>query len=337
MTDRHPPPKKFALPAAWITVAFAGLAVSAMLPIDDASAQDYPSRPVRWMVGFAAGGSSDIVARLVSEWLQTRLGQPFLVENRPGAGSNLAAETVVNAPPDGYTLLSVTSANAINATVNKRSLSFDLLRQIAPVAGSAYGPSVMVVHPSVPATSIAEFIAYAKANPGKINMGSAGVGTTSHLAGELFKSMAAVDLVHVPYRGSAPALADLVGGQVQVMFDAMISTLPHIQSGKLRALGVTTTTRSDVLSSLPAIADTVPGYEAIIWYGVGAPQGTPAEIVAKLNREINAGLTSAKIKSQLAELGSTPIVMRPDEFGAFVRSETEKWEKVIRLSGTKVE
>jgi tripartite-type tricarboxylate transporter receptor subunit TctC len=337
MTDRHPPPKKCAPPAAWIAVAFAGLAVSAMLRTDGASAQDYPSRPVRWVVGFAAGGSSDIVARLLSEWLQTRLGQPVLVENRPGAGSNLAAEAVVSAPPDGYTLLSVTSANAINATVNKRSLSFDLIKQIAPVAGSAYGPSVMVVHPSVPATSVSEFIAYAKANPGKINMGSAGVGTTSHLAGELFKSMAAVDLVHVPYRGSAPALADLVGGQVQVMFDAMISTLPHIQSGKLRALGVTTTTRSDVLSSLPAIAETVPGYEAIIWYGVGVPYGTPAEIVSKLNREINAGLTSAKIKSQLAELGSTPIVTRPDEFGAFVRSETEKWERVIKLSGTKVE
>ena len=334
MTDRRPSPKKLARHALWIA---AGLALSTMTPVEDASAQDYPSRPVRWVVGFAAGGSSDIVARLVSEWLQTGLGQPFLVENRPGAGSNLAAETVVNAPPDGYTLLSVTSANAINATVNKRSLSFDLTKQIAPVAGSAYGPSVMVVHPSVPATSVAEFIAYAKANPGKINMGSAGVGTTSHLAGELFKSMAAVDLVHVPYRGSAPALADLVGGQVQVMFDAMISTLPHIQSGKLRALGVTTTTRSDVLSSLPAVADTVPGYEATIWYGVGAPQGTSAEIIAALNREINAGLTSTKIKSQLAELGSTPIVMRPDEFGAFVRSETEKWEKVIKLSGTKVE
>jgi tripartite-type tricarboxylate transporter receptor subunit TctC len=338
MTDRRLPPKKFAPLAVWTATALtACLAVLPMAPIDAAFAQDYPTRPVRWVVGFAAGGSSDIVARLLSEWLQTRLGQPVLVENRPGAGSNLAAEAVVNAPPDGYTLLSVTSANAINATVNRRSLSFDLIKQIAPVAGSAYGPSVMVVHPSVPATSVSEFIAYAKANPGKINMGSAGVATTSHLAGELFKSMAAVDLVHVPYRGSAPALADLLGGQVQVMFDAMISTLPHIQSGKLRALGVTTTTRSDVLSSLPAIAETVPGYEAIIWYGVGVPYGTPAEIVSKLNRELNAGLTSAKIKSQLAELGSTPIIMRPDEFGSFVRSETEKWENVIKLSGTKVE
>ena len=252
--------------------------------------RDYPTRPVRWVVGFPAGGSSDIVARILSEWLQSRLGQTFLIENKPGAGSNIAAEAVVNSPPDGYTLLSVTSANAINATVNKRTLSFDLLKQIAPVAGSAYGPSVMVVNPSLPAKTVAEFIAYAKANPGKINMGSAGVATTSHMAGELFKAMAAVDLVHVPYRGSAPALTDLVGGQVQVMFDAMISTMPHIQSGKLRALGVTTAARSEVLADLPTIAETVPGYEAIIWYGVGAPRGTPTDIVGKLNREFNAGL-----------------------------------------------
>jgi tripartite-type tricarboxylate transporter receptor subunit TctC len=223
----------------------AALAIVLAMGISCAFAQssDYPTRPVRWVVGFAAGGSSDIVARLMSDWLQERLGEAFLVENRPGAGSNLAAEAVVNAPPDGYTLLSVTSANAINATVNKKSLPFDIVKQIAPVAGTARGPNVMVVHPSIPATTVAEFIGYAKANPGKINMGSAGVGTTSHLAGELFKAMAGVDLVHVPYRGSAPALTDLVGGQVQAMFDAMITTLPHIQAGKLRALGVTTATR----------------------------------------------------------------------------------------------
>jgi tripartite-type tricarboxylate transporter receptor subunit TctC len=304
-----------------------------------ASAQvtDYPTRPVRWVVGFSAGGSSDIVARLVSEWLQERMGQPFLIENRPGAGSNIATEAVVNAAPDGYTLGSVTSANAINATVNKRSLSFDLNKQITPVAGSARGPNVMVVHPSVPAKTVSEFIAYAKANPGKINMGSAGVGTTSHLAGELFKAMAGVDLLHVPYRGSAPALTDLVAGQVQVMFDAMITTLPHIQSGKLRALGVTTTTRSQVLADIPSIAETVPGYEAVIWYGVGAPRGTPTEIVGKLNREMNAALASAKITSRLAELGAAPIIASPQEFGAFVRAETEKWEEVVRTSGTKVD
>jgi tripartite-type tricarboxylate transporter receptor subunit TctC len=277
------------------------------------------------------------VARLLSERLQERLGQPFLVENRPGAGSNTATEAAVNSPPDGYTLFSVTSANAINATMNKRSLSFDLLKQVVPVAGSARGPSVMVVNASVPAKTVAEFIAYAKANPGKINMGSPGVGTTGHMAGELFKAMAAVDLVHVPYRGSAPALTDLIGGQVQVMFDAMISTLPHVQSGKLRALAVTTATRSEVLSDLPTIAETVPGYEAVIWYGVGVPQRTPPDIVGKLNREMNAAFGSPKIKSQFAELGATPIVVSPDEFGTFVRSEVEKWEKVIKLSGTKVE
>jgi tripartite-type tricarboxylate transporter receptor subunit TctC len=302
-----------------------------------AQASDYPTRPVRWVVGFAAGGSSDIVARLMSDWLQERVGQAFLVENRPGAGSNLAAEAVVNAPPDGYTLLSVTSANAINATVNKKSLAFDLVKQIAPIAGTARGPNVMVVHPSIPATTVAEFIAYAKANPGKINMGSAGVGTTSHLAGELFKAMAGVDLVHVPYRGSAPALTDLVGGQVQVMFDAMITTLPHIQAGKLRALGVTTATRSPVLASLPAIAESVPGYEAVIWYGVGAPHGTSAETIGKLNREMNAALAAPKITAKLAELGATPIIGSPEEFGTFVRSEIAKWETVIKVSGTKVD
>jgi tripartite-type tricarboxylate transporter receptor subunit TctC len=313
----------------------AGLAI--MISCAFAQSSDYPTRPVRWVVGFAAGGSSDIVARLMSDWLQERLGQPFLVENRPGAGSNLAAEAVVNAPPDGYTLLSVTSANAINATVNKKSLPFDLIKQIAPVAGTARGPNVMVVHPSIPASTVAEFIAYAKANPGKINMGSAGVGTTSHLAGELFKAMAGVELVHVPYRGSAPALTDLVGGQVQVMFDAMITTLPHIQAGKLRALGVTTATRSPVLASLPAIAESVPGYEAVIWYGVGVPQGTSAEIVGKLNREMNAALAAPKITVKLTELGATPIVGSPEEFGNFVKSEIAKWESVIKLSGTKVD
>jgi tripartite-type tricarboxylate transporter receptor subunit TctC len=317
------------------------LAVAAIAGIGSASSQapapDYPTRPVRWVVGFAAGGSTDILVRIFSTWLQERLGQPVAIENKPGAGSNIAAEAVASSPPDGYTLLSVTSANAINATVNKRTLSFDLVKQIAPVAGMAYGPSVMVVNPSLPVHTVAEFIAYAKANPGKINMGSAGVATTSHLAGELFKAMAGVDLVHVPYRGAAPAITDLIGGQLQVVIDAMISTLPHIQSGQLRALGVTTAQRSGVLPNLPTIAETVPGYEAIIWYGVGVPQGTPVEVIRKLNREINAGLASPKIKSQLAELGSTPIVATPEEFGAFVESETDKWEKVIKLSGTKVD
>jgi tripartite-type tricarboxylate transporter receptor subunit TctC len=327
--------------AICLAVAAAGAAggdsTPALAQTSQASSQDYPARPVRWVVGFPAGGSSDIVARILGDWLQERLGQPFLVDNRPGAGSNLAAEAVIHSPPDGYTLLSVTSANAINATVNKKSLAFDLLRQIAPVAGSARGPNVLVVHPSVPAATVAEFIAYAKANPGRINMGSPGVGTTGHMAGELLKAMAAIDLVHVPYRGSAPALTDLIGGQVQVMLDAMITTLPHIQSGKLRALGVTTATRSQALPDLPAIAETVAGYEAVIWYGVGAPHGTPADIVVKLNREINAALASPKIHARLAELGSTPIIVSAAEFGAFVRSETEKWEKVVTRSGLKVE
>jgi tripartite-type tricarboxylate transporter receptor subunit TctC len=313
------------------------ISLAAFVTIATASAQDYPTRPVRWVVGFAAGGSTDILVRPFSDWLAERLGQPVLVENKPGAGSNIAAEAVASSAPDGYTLLSVTSANAINATVNKRTLSFDLTKQIAPVSGMAYGPSVMVVNPALPVRTVAEFIAYAKANPGKVNMGSAGVATTSHMAGELFKAMAGIDLVHVPYRGAAPALTDLIGGQVQVVIDAMISTLPHIQSGKLRALGVTTATRSDVLPDLPTIAETVPGYEAIIWYGVGVPQGTPADVVRRLNREINAGLASPRIKSQLRELGSTPITGSPEEFGAFVRAETEKWEKVIKLSGTKVD
>jgi tripartite-type tricarboxylate transporter receptor subunit TctC len=300
-------------------------------------ARDYPARPVRWVVGFPAGGSTDIVARILGAWLQERLGQPFLVENKPGAGSNIAAEAVVNAPVDGYTLLSVTSANAINATVNRKTLSFDILTQIAPVAGSARGPNVLVVHPSVPVTSVAEFIAYAKARPGKLNMGTPGVATTGHMAGELFKAMAGVDLVHVPYRGSAPAVTDLIAGQVQMMVDAMVTTLPHIQAGKLRALGVTTATRSETLPYVPTIAETVPGYEAVIWYGVGVPRGTPPDIVGKLNREINTGLASPKIKSQLADLGSSPIIASPQEFGAFVKAEIEKWEKVIKVSGTKVD
>jgi tripartite-type tricarboxylate transporter receptor subunit TctC len=313
----------------------------ALAGTDSAGAQDrapdYPSRPVRWVVGFSAGGSTDIVARILSRWLQERLGQPFLVENKPGAGSNIAAEAVVNAPADGYTLLSVTSANAINATVNKKSLSFDILTQIAPVAGLAHGPNVLVVHPSIPVTTVAEFIAYAKARPGRLNMGTPGVATTGHMAGELFKAMAGVDLVHVPYRGSAPAVTDLIAGQVQMMIDAMVTTLPHIQSGKLRALGVTTATRSEALANVPTIAETVPGYEAVIWFGVGVPQGTPADVVGKLNRAINAGLASPKIKSQLAELGSSPIMASPPEFGAFVRAEIQKWEKVIEDSGTKVD
>jgi tripartite-type tricarboxylate transporter receptor subunit TctC len=319
-----------------IRIGWLAAGIGLML-IVGAAAQDYPSRPVRWVVGFPPGGSTDVIARILSAWMQERLGQPVLVENKPGAGSNIGTEFVVNSPPDGYTLISVTSANAINTTVNRRSLSFDLLKQLAPVAGSALGPSVMVVNPSVPVNSVAEFIAYAKANPGKVNMGSAGVATTSHMAGELFKAMAGVDLVHVPYRGSAPALNDLVGGQVQVMFDAMVSTLPLIQSGKIRALAVTTAAKSETLPNLPTIAETVPGYEAVIWYGVGVPAGTSPDVIRRLNREFNAALTSPAIKARLVDLGSTPIVGSPEDFWAFAKSEIEKWERVIKLSGTKVD
>jgi tripartite-type tricarboxylate transporter receptor subunit TctC len=332
---RSAPGNRLGLALYAVAAFFVGVAGLSLW--NSAWAQNYPARPVRWLVGFPAGGSSDIVARIMSEWLQAQLGQPFLIENRPGAGSNTATEAGVNSSPDGYTVFSVTSANAINASVYKRSLTFDLVKQIAPVAGMALGPSVMVVNPSLPVANVAEFIAYAKANPGKINMASAGVGTTSQMAGELFKSMAGVDLVHVPYRGSAPALTDMLAGQVQVMFDAMISTLPHIKSGKLKALAVTTKARSDVLPNVPTIAETVPGYEATIWYGLGAPQGIPAEIAARLNGGINAGLASPKIKARLADLGSTPIIVSPAEFGNFVKAETEKWEKVVAASGIKVQ
>jgi tripartite-type tricarboxylate transporter receptor subunit TctC len=292
---------------------------------------------VRWVIGFPPGGSTDTLVRILSEAMQARLGQTVLVENKPGAASNIATDAVVNASPDGYTLAAVTSANAINATINKRTLTFDFLKQLAPVSGLAQGPSVMVVHPSVPANSVGEFIAYARANPGKINMGTPGIGTTGHMAGELFKAMAGVDLAHIPYRGSAPAITDLIGGQIHVMFDAMVSTLPQIQSGKICALAVTTAARSDVLPDIPTIAETVPGYEAVIWFGVGVPTGTPTEVVGKLNREISAALSSPKVKGKLTELGSSPIIASPGEFWTFARSETEKWEKVIRQSGVKVD
>jgi tripartite-type tricarboxylate transporter receptor subunit TctC len=302
-----------------------------------AAAQSYPTHPIRWIIGFPPGGPTDILVRIMGEWLQTRLGQPVVVENKPGAASNIATETVINAAADGYTIASVTSANAINATVNKRTLTFDYLKQLVPVAGMSQGPSVLVVNPSMPATNVAELIAYAKANPGKLNFGSPGVGSTGHLAGELFKAMAGVDLVHVPYRGAAPAMTDLIGGQIQVIFDSMVTTLPHVQGGRVRALAVTSTARSPLLPDLPTIAETVPGYEAAIWFGVGVPRGTPAEVIARLNREINAGLASEKMKAQLAKLGTTPMVETSEEFWAFAKGETEKWEKVIQQAGIKVD
>ena len=302
-----------------------------------AAAQSYPAHPIRWLIGFPPGGPTDILVRLMGEWLQSRLGQAVVVENRPGAASNIATEALVNAAADGYTIGSVTSANAVNATVNRRALAFDFLKSLTPVAGMSQGPSVLVVNPSVPAQTLAELIAYAKTNPGKINFGSPGVGSTGHLAGELFKAMAGVDLVHVPYRGAAPAMTDLIGGQIQVLFDSMVSVLPHVRSGRVRALGVTSATRSALLPDLPAIAETVPGYESVIWFGVGAPRGTPPEIVARLNREINAGLDSSPMKAKLAELGTTPMVVTPDAFWQFAKGETAKWANVIERAGIKTD
>jgi tripartite-type tricarboxylate transporter receptor subunit TctC len=301
-----------------------------------AGAQGYPARPVRIIVGFAAGGTADIIARLMGQWLSERLGQPFIIENRPGGGTNIATEAVAKASPDGYTLLLVIETSAINATLYNR-LNFDFIRDIAPVASISRFPLVMVVNPSVPAKTVPEFIAYAKANPGKINFGSGGIGTSPHVAGELFKMMTGVDLVHVPYRGAAPAVADLLAGQVQVYFSNMASSIEHIRAGKLRPLAVTTATRSDALPDVPTMGEFVPGHEASSWAGVGAPKATPAEIVDKLNKEINAGLADPKIKARLADLGGTPLVGSPADFGKFIAEETEKWAKVIRAANIKAE
>jgi len=301
-----------------------------------AKAQTYPTRPVRIVVGFPPGGSTDIFARLIGQWLSERLGQPFVVENRPGANSNIGTETVVHAAADGYTVLLVTASNAINSSVYDK-LNFNFIRDIIPVAGIVRLPNAMVVHPSLPATSVPEFIAYAKANPGKINMASAGTGSPSHLAGELFKMMTGINMVHVPYRGGAQAITDLLAGQVQVQFDALPSSVEHIRSGKLRALAVTTNARSTALPEISTIGEFVPGYESSGWYGLGAPKSTPATIIQKLNSEINAALADAGIKARLAELGGTTIVGSPSEFGKLIAEDTEKWAKVVKFSGIKPE
>jgi tripartite-type tricarboxylate transporter receptor subunit TctC len=301
-----------------------------------ACAQNYPARPVRIIVGFPAGGSADLAARLVGQWLSERLGQQFVVENRVGAGGNIGVEAVVNAAADGYTLLLIGPPQAINATLYEK-LNFNFLRDIAPIAAILRYPNVMEVHPSVPARTVPEFIAYAKANPGKLNFASAGNGTSQHVSGELFKAMTGVNMVHVPYRGNAPALTDMVGGQVQVMFDNMPTSIEFIRAGKLRPLAVTTAVRSEALPDLPTVADFVPGYEASGWFGIGAPRNTPAEIIGKLNGEINAGLAEAKIKARLADLGSTPLVFSPAEFGKHLADETEKWGKVIKFAGAKAD
>src|SRR5215510_12143180 len=299
-----------------------------------ARAQTYPSRPVRLIVGAPPGGGFDIVARLMGQWLSERLGQPFVIENRPGASSNIATEAVVRAPADGYTLLLVTAANAINTSLYEK-LSFNLSRDIAPVASITRVPDVMVANLSVLSRTVPEFIAYAKANPGKLTMASGGVGTPSHLEGELFKTMTGVDTLLVPYRGVAPTLTDLLGGQVQVTFTSMPSVIEYLRAGRLRALAVTTATRSDALPDIPTMDSFLPGYEGGIWYGLGAPKATPAEIVNKLNKEVNAALADPKMKARLADLAGTPLPGSPAEFGKLIAAETEKWGKVIRAANIK--
>jgi tripartite-type tricarboxylate transporter receptor subunit TctC len=301
-----------------------------------ARAQAYPTRPVRIVVGFAPGGAGDITTRLMGQWLSERLGQQFIIDNRPGAGSNIGTEVVVNAPPDGYTLLMVGVFNAINATLYDK-LNFYFIRDIAPVAGVIRVSLVMVVNPSVPANTVPEFIAYAKANPHKLNMASVGTGTGGHIAGELFKMMAGVDMVHVPYRGGGSVFNDLLGGQVQVMFATTVGSIGYIRAGRLRALAVTTATRSETLPDLPTMDSLLPGYEASVWYGIGAPKNTPAEIIDTLNKEINAALADPKLKARLADVGGTVLAGSPADFGKLIADETEKWGKVIRAANIKAE
>ena len=299
-----------------------------------ARAQAYPNRSVRIVVGFTAGSASDILTRLIGQWLSERFGQPFVIENRGGAGGSLGAEMVVRATPDGYTLLYCSSADAINATVYN-NLNFNFIRDIAPVASIARGPNVLVVHPSFPAKTVLEFIAHAKTNPGKVNFASAGIGTVAQMAGELFKAMAGIDLVHVPYRGLGPALSDLIGGQVQSIFSTMPPVIELVRTGKLRALGVTSATRSQALPDLPTIGDFLPGYEVTLLSGLGAPKNTPAEIVERLNKEVNAALADSGFKSHLADLGNVPVSMASADFGMLLADETDKWAKVIRAANIK--
>jgi len=316
----------------FLHLAAGAAALPAMLQM--AQAQSYPSRPVRIIVGFAPGGATDIMARLIGQWLSERFSQQFVIENRPGGATNIATEAVVKAPPDGYTLLLATAANAINATLYEK-LSFNFIRDVVLVTGIHREPNVIAVHPSVPAKTVPEFIAYAKANPGKVSFGSGGNGAPSHVSGELFKIMTGVNLVHVPYGGGGPALVDLLGGQVQVNFTTMSLSIEHVRAGKLRALAVTTATRSPLLPDIPTVAEFVPGYESSFWTGVGAPKNTPAEIVDTLNKEINTALADPTIKARLVDLGGTPLPGSPADFGKLIADETEKWGKVIRAANIK--
>jgi tripartite-type tricarboxylate transporter receptor subunit TctC len=318
----------------FLHLAASAAALPAVSPV--ARAQAYPTRPVRIIVGFAAGGPADVVARLIAQWLSDRLGQSFIIENRTGAATNIAAEAVVRAAADGYTLLFVTTTNAINTTLYEK-LSFNLVRDVVPVASLFRAPSVLEVNPSVPVRTVPDFIAYAKANPGKLAMASSGSGTPAHVFGELFKFMTGVNLVHVPYRGAAPALADLLAGQVQVLFDPMPNPVEYIKAGKVRPLAITSATRSEMLPDLPTMGEFVPGYEASFVFGIGAPKNTPAEIVDKLNKEINAALADPKIKARLADMGGAVIVGSPADFGKLIADETEKWARVIKFAGIKAE
>jgi tripartite-type tricarboxylate transporter receptor subunit TctC len=317
-------------------IGLIAMGFSACLSVTGALAQDYPSRPVKWVVGYPAGGATDILARLIGQRLSERLNQQFIIENKPGAGNNVGTEAVVNADPDGYTILLVNPANGINASLYTK-LSFNFIRDIAPVAGIARVPNVMIVPPDFPAKTVAEFIAYAKANPGKVNMASSGNGTSIHLSGELFKAMTGVEMQHVPYRGSAPAVTDMIGNRVQVMFDNMPSCIAHIKAGTLRALAVTTTDRSAELPDVPTVGDTVKGYEASAWFGMGAPAKTPKAIIDKLNKEVNAILAEPAIKARIAELGGVTLIGTPADFGKIIVSETEKWEKVVKFAGARVD
>src|SRR4051794_6455080 len=312
------------------------LGISTLASLGGASALDYPTRPVRWVVGYPPGGATDIIARLIGQRLSERLGQQFVIENKPGAGNNIATESVVNADPDGYTGLLVNPANYINTSLYA-NLKFNFPRDIAPVASFNRVPNVMTVNKDVQANTVAEFIAYAKANPGKINMASSGNGTSVHLSGELFMAMTGVKMQHVPYRGAAPAITDMLGGQTQVIFDNMPSIIQHIRAGSLRALAVTTTERSALLPDVPTVAETVPGYEASAWFGMGAPKGTPPEVIAVLNKAINEALAEPAIKAKLIDLGGEPLIGPPDAFGKMIVAETEKWEKVVKAAGVHVD
>ena len=304
--------------------------------IGPAWAQDYPTRPVRWLIGFAPGGPNDILARILGQHLSEKLGQPFVIETRPGAGGNLATREVANATPDGHTLLGIGHSNAINAALYQK-LPFDFARDIVPVAAIAQAPNILMVHPSVPAQTVAEFIAYLKANPGKLSYATSGNGTSSHLAAELFKAMTGTSMQHIPYRGTGAVWPELLTGQVQVYFTSPVGSLQYVQEGKLKALAVTTTAPSAMLPNVPTVAATVPGYEITTWFGIGAPKGTPAAIVERLNRENNAGLNDPKIKKRLADLGGEPFVMSPTQMGEFVAAELDRWGRAVKVSGAKVD